>query len=179
MLFVVNVLAFETNLCAQSSLINHKTVFIFQEPNSFTKRVFFSDSQLLKGAIGKEALSKEVRRYQIMHRYQSRLQIEVSAISGVHDSDTKYGLVIPEVKNQKGCVPTFVKKRISSYILILTPFFLYFTSYRICAMKHFKIWPPKMTTIVLLFQLKNIFILKTSNETEWSQYILFTISIQL
>ena len=95
-------------------------------------------------------------------------------IATTDDSESILKIYAPYIENTSYTFETEVpsidsfKKRISSYILILTPFFLYFTSYRICAMKHFKIWPPKMTTIVLLFQLKNIFILKTSNETEWS-----------
>jgi hypothetical protein len=120
-----------------SSII--KLSLVFRNLTVLQKEYSFSDSQLLKGAIGKggtiQGSAQILDHAQILVQATKR---QISALSGVHDSDTKYGLVIPEVKTKGGCVPTFVKKRIFSYILILTPFFLYFTSYRICPIEHFK-----------------------------------------
>ena len=141
----------------------------------------FSDSQLLKGAIRKGGTIQGRKCANTRSGTNTSPSYKEKSFCSkwVHDRDTKYSFVLYlKSKPKEGHVPIFVKKRLSSYIILLHSFFLSIlhpmesVAWNILKFGHHNRWK-----LHCYFLVKNIFILKTSNKTEWRKHFSFLFTI--
>ena len=115
---------FKIKFCAQSSSI--ELPLVSSNLTILQKGYPFSDSQLLKGAIRKGGTiqGRKCANTRSGTNISPSYKEKSFCSKWVHDRDTKYSFVLYlKSKPKEGHVPIFVKKRLSSYIILLHSFF--------------------------------------------------------